>query len=123
MTKKALTSDMPVFRLAHEDSKYELLQEMIPNTDTAGREYEMVTQTIENLDFYQGLNMITVIRRKSDGKLFGFSWFDDISKHGESYMESNGYDFDIEHEGNYSYFVFEPVKPYTITSYEYLGDL
>lgn len=127
---KILDPDWPVFALTSEDYKYELMVEMIPNKDTAGREYEMVTQCLENEDFYQGLNMITVIRRISDGKLFGYSWWDDISKHGESYIESNGDEYeeleqDTDVEGFdwdrdwISYYVFQPVEEYSITAYRH----
>lgn len=121
---KSIDPDWPVFELHEEDYAGELLREMIPNTDRDGREYEMVTQCLENTDFYQGLCMITVIRRKSDGKLFGYSWWDDISKHGESYMESNGGEFEetddqdwTDDESWISYYVFEPVEPFTIQAY------
>lgn len=127
---RELLPDYPVFVLyeGRDEWPSELLYEMEPDTDTAGRQYEMVTQCLEDDDFYQGLNMITVIRRKSDGKLFGYSWWDDISKHGEPHMESNGDEFGIESDidtdapdfdwDDYpSYYVFEPVEEYSITAY------
>lgn len=117
---KTVDPDWPVFELGEEDSAYDLLCEMTPNKDSQGREYEMVTQTLENEDYYQGLNMITVIRRKSDGKLFGYSWWDDISKHGESYMDPNGDEFDLEVD--WVAYVFEPVEPYSITLYRHLDN-
>lgn len=124
---KELTPDLPVFEMDSASDHYSLLYEMEPNTDRDGREYEMVTQALEDDDFYQGLNMITVIRRKSDGKLFGYSWWNDISKHGESCMESNGDEFGLECDTDVegfdwdtdyiSYYVFEPVEEYSITAY------
>lgn len=128
---KILDPDYPVFELQIEqgDSMYELLCEMEPNTDYAGREYEMVGQFLESDAFYQGLCKITVIRRISDGKLFGYSWWDDISKHGQSYMESNGDEFGLECDTDVddfdwddfvSYFVFEPVESYFITAYRHI---
>lgn len=120
---KTLNPDFPVFRLSEHDDNYMLLCEMEPDTDTEGRRYEMVTQCLEDDDFYQGLNMITVIKRISDGKLFGYSWWDDISKHGEAYMESNGDEFGLDayesEDGWYTYYVFEPVhQNYDIVSYK-----
>ena len=66
--------------------------------------YEFVDVAIdEDADFYQGLLKIAVIRRKSDGKEFGFSFFDDISKHGETYIEMNNWEEDT--------YDFSPVHP------------
>lgn len=124
---KELDPDWPVFEFVGDHDRFELIYELVPNTDSQGREYEMVTQALADTDFYQGLNMVTVIRRLSDGKLFGYFWFDDISKHGESYVESNGEDFglkgyddsgDFDWDNEYvSYYVFEPVEPFDIQGY------
>lgn len=134
---KELGADWPVFDETGEEE--ETVREIIldvrnhdagPIIDRAGIEYEMVTQALEDNDFYQGLNMITVISRKSDGKLFGYSWWDDISKHGESFVESNGDEFglecdtdalDFDWDADYvSYYVFEPVESYFITAFRKL---
>lgn len=129
-----LDPDWPVFALDSDELKYELLTEMIPNTDTEGREYEMITQCLADDDFYQGLNMVSVIRRKGDGKLFGFFWWDDISKYGELYMEENGDEYGIEQPKDTDrddfdwdndwihYYVFEPVEYHPITSYKPITD-
>lgn len=106
--------------------EYDLIYEMQHlNTDIYGEKYEMVTQALANDDFYQGLNMTTVIRRISDGKLFGYQWFDDISKHGEAYIEPNGdkYGFEgyNEEQDNWdtyvSFYVFEPVEKWAYEGY------
>lgn len=76
-------------------------------------------------DKYQGLNLTRLIRRKSDGALFGFTYWKDISKHGESSIESNGEDHGIEWEITpgfnwddwISVYVFVPVEAFTITGY------
>lgn len=124
-----LNPDWPVFEFKGSDNNdpYSLMYELEPNIDSAGREYEMVTQCLEDDDFYQGLNMITVIKRKSDGKLFGYSWWRDNSKHGESDIESNGGQFGLEcdvsaedfdwYDDFVYYYVFQPVEPYSITAY------
>lgn len=126
---KTLDPDWPVFPLygGRGEYAYDLLCEMEPDTDNAGREYEMVTQCLEDDDFYRGLNTITVIRRKNDGKLFGYSWWQDNSKHGEDSMEPNGDEYGLECDTDVegfdwdtdyvSYYVFEPVEAYYITAY------
>lgn len=124
---KELNPDYPVFSLTGDDDKYDLVYELESDTDDAGRQYEMVGQFLENDDFYQGLCKITVIRRLSDNKLFGYSWWDDISKHGEAYIEPNGDEFglecdtdaeDFDWEKDYvSFYVFEPVEEYSIKAY------
>lgn len=128
MTKR-LDPDFPVFEVKGSDGAYLLLCEMLPSTDTAGREYEMVTQCLEDDDLYQVAHMITVIKRKSDSRLFGYSWYQAVDKHGEDYMESNGDEYGLEFEGDTdaedfdwdndypSYFVFVPVVENHIVSY------
>lgn len=126
MTRE-LDPDYPVFALSWGLSTYDLIYELIPDTDTAGRRYKMVDHYLEDDNFYEGLDMITVIQRLSDGKLFGYSWWSDNSKHGESYAESNGDEFGLEDDINdpdfdfdrdhVSYFVFEPVEVYSIAAY------
>lgn len=75
-------------------------------------------------DYYQGMSFTRVIRRKTDGRLFGFTYWEDISKHGESFVESNAdehgikvqYDADWEPIGGEP-FVFLPVTEFKITGY------
>lgn len=81
-------------------------------------------------DYYQGLNKVCVIRRKSDGRLFGFEYFDDISKHGETWIEANGHDVlgdpdDPEwyNDDNYEEpYVFLPVEPFEIQAYRVIKE-
>lgn len=86
-----------------------------------------------NEDYYQGIEVMVVIRRKNDGQLFGFSYWTPISKHGESFVESNGdsfpeLEFDVpdDFDWNNGYypepFVFLPVEPFTITGYKIKED-
>lgn len=111
--------DWPVFEVRENcDDGYEL-------TDVQGREYTHVGSFLENGDFYQGLNKISVIRRKSDGKLFGYSWWHDISKYGDALIEPNGSEYglvcdtDANDWDNYvSYYVFEPVVESSIVIYK-----
>ncbi len=130
---KGLDRDWPVFEQTGEtESVDEIILDVRnhndgPITDRAGREYDYINAFLEDNDFYQGLNMITVIKRKSDGELFGYSWWDDISKHGESFIQSNGDEFGLECDTDIegfdwdtdyvSYYVFEPVEPFSILAY------
>lgn len=44
---------------------------------------------LADTDFYQGAHVMDIIKRKSDGKLFGFQYWTPISKHGEPYIGEN----------------------------------
>jgi hypothetical protein len=66
-------------------------------------------------DYYQGLEFTAVIRRKSDGKLYGYDYWEDISKHGEAYVEDNSWEFGLE---NGVLSVWLPVEAFTITGYK-----
>lgn len=124
-----MSSDLAVFKVYEYQDQFDLMYECSDevNTDINGEKYEMVTQTLADDDFYQGLNMTTVIRRKSDGKLFGYHWWDDISKHGEPYVEANGSEFDYDGDSEldedgisevwYSYYVFQPVEKWVYEGY------
>lgn len=80
--------------------------------------------------FNDQLNMMRVIRRKSDGALFGYEYCNSLGKYeDEESLEDNGekhgiaFDFpDGYWDSDESYFpfvcVFTPVKPFTITGYE-----
>lgn len=71
---------------------------------------------LENEDFYQGRNLVNVIKRKSDGRLFGFHWWYGGGKYGEPFVEANG----DEHGFDYGDFVFEPVEQYSIPAYKFV---
>lgn len=132
---KTLSPDWPVFESKGDDNESidEIILDVVgygagPITDRDGRTYTYVDRFLEDDDFYQGLNMITVIKRDTDGELFGYSWWHDISKHGDSYIEPNGYEFglecdtdaeDFDWDNDYvSYYVWEPVVPYFITAFK-----
>ena len=57
-------------------------------------------------DFYQGHTYTTVYRRKSDGKLFGISYWQGGGKYGEPYYESEEIEEDV-----YGY-VLREVEPF-----------
>lgn len=75
-------------------------------------------------DYYQGLTLMRVIRRRSDGALFGFEYWEDISKHGETYIESNAYENGLRNDPDdeYEIYVFTPVEPFTMTGYRYVEE-
>lgn len=123
-----VSSDLAVFKLYEWQSKYDLLHEMREvHTDINGEKYKMVTQTLADEDFYQGLNMTSVIQRLSDGKLFGYEYFEDISKYGEIHIDANGSEFDYDGDSEldedgisevwYSYYVFQPVEKWVYEGY------
>ena len=92
-------------------------------TDEFDELFETVGKFMSNPheSFYQGLDFMSVIRRKSDGNLFGFEYWEDISKHGEPYAEPNGEDFpELEENDDYGWYVFKPVESFTITGYKYV---
>lgn len=66
-------------------------------------------------DYYQGMDFTSVIKRKSDGRLFGFTYWKPIAKYSDYDLESNGYDFGFEDEDVY---VFLPVREFSVQGYE-----
>lgn len=68
-------------------------------------------------DWYQGVSATAVIRRKSDGKLFGYPYWTSISKHGEPYIQDNGEHHGFE-DSEAAVYVWLPVEPFTITGYK-----
>ena len=125
------TDERVVFKVADDDGDNQVLDiihgEIWRDSDFKTEFYENFTIVGEFLaddDFYQGLNKTTVIIRNSDGRAFGYSWWDDISKHGEPYVECNGDEngFESEYTDDWdtvaSYWVWLPVKAFTIPAYE-----
>lgn len=81
-----------------------------------------------NESFYQGISFITVIKRKRDGRLFGYVFWRPVAKHAEPYLDNNaeehGFDWEVPdgHDWDEDYYpeayVFLPVEPFTITGYQ-----
>lgn len=73
-------------------------------------------------DYYQGMDFTRVIRDKDSGNLYGYTYWEDISKHGESFLESNGdefgYDFDWDDDYYPSVYVFLPVREFSVKGFE-----
>lgn len=76
--------------------------------------------------FYQGVEFMSLIRRKSDGRLFGYPRWEPVAKHAEAPdVEPNGDDHGLESTWNDDYtdyvtgpfWVWLPVEPFTITGY------
>jgi len=78
-------------------------------------------------DLYQGSTLMRVIRRKSDGKLFGFSFWQGGGKYGEAMVEHNGddhgfpskYDWEGGVDENEVWYVFRPVELAPIPAYRF----
>ena len=82
-------------------------------------EYEVVGNQFlgnPNESYYQGISFVAVIRRKADGALFGYDYWEDISKHGEAYVEPNGYEYGQPDDSDDA--VWFPVEPFTVTGYQ-----
>lgn len=73
-------------------------------------------------DFYQGVTFITVIRRKADGRLFGYEHWQPVAKNADYDLQENGDENGIEQEYIDSehwcpIWVWLPVKEFRITGY------
>lgn len=75
-----------------------------------------------NETFNEEIDLIRVVERLSDGNLFGFEYSEDISEHGEAYVNPNGeeHGFDFEWDDDYfpQVYVFLPVKKFKMVCYE-----
>lgn len=94
-----------------EDWKYdEDFDESVYEAFTA--EFEFVTSRAlgdPKEDWYQGVNFTAVIRRRSDDALFGYPYWEPVSKHGEPYYEPNG---------DNDEYMFYPVVAFNVPGYE-----
>lgn len=76
-------------------------------------------------EFYQGVTFIQLIRRKSDGQLFGFEYFEMFADGSEWEPNGDEHGYEIEPPDNHdwdndyfpSVYVFLPVRPFTVTGY------
>ena len=81
-------------------------------------------------DLYQGSTLMRVIRRKADGKLFGFSYWDGGGKYGEAMIEHNGddhgfpskYDFQDGVDEDEAWYVFRPVELAPLPAYKFTDE-
>lgn len=77
--------------------------------------------------FYQGVEFMALIRRRSDGRLFGYPYWSPIAKHAEAdEVEPNGDEHGFEATFNDDYteyvdgpfWVWLPVETFVITGYQ-----
>lgn len=77
-------------------------------------------------DLYQGSTLMRVIRRKADGKLFGFTYWSGGGKYGEDMIEHNGddhgfpskYDWEDGVAADELWYVFLPIEYAPIPAYK-----
>lgn len=80
-------------------------------------------------ELYQGSTLMRVIRRKYDGKLFGFPYWEGGGKYGETDIEPNGddhgfpskYDWEDDVDEDESWYVFLPVEYAPLPAYKLKG--
>jgi hypothetical protein len=78
-------------------------------------------------DLYQGSTLMRVIRRKADGKLFGFAFWQGGGKYGEAMIEHNGddhgfpskYDWEDGVDKDELWYVFRPVELAPLPAYKF----
>lgn len=81
-------------------------------------------------NLYQGSTLMRVIRRKADGALFGYSFWEGGGKYGETYVECNGdehgfeskYDWQDGVEQDEEWWVFLPVEYAPLPAYRFKKD-
>lgn len=79
-------------------------------------------------DLYQGSTLMRVIRRKSDGKLFGYKYWEGGGKYGEMYVDPNGddhgfpskYDWEDDVDEDEVWYVFLPVELAPLPAYRFV---
>lgn len=82
-------------------------------------------------DLYQGSTLMRVIRRKSDGKLFGFAYWSGGGKHGEDNIDHNGddhgfpskYDWEDGVDEDEVWFVFRPIVSAPLPAYKFADEV
>lgn len=110
------------------DVIYDVIWSHTPHSAEFQAEFEIVSGNHlgdPKEDYYQGVTWTALIKRKSDGRLFGFHYWEPVSKHSEAYFESNAEEHGIETEHDEDYntiggrvYVFAPVREFTVTGYE-----
>lgn len=79
-------------------------------------------------DFYQGMAVMSVIKRKLDGRRFGFAYWTPVAKNGEAFIEANGDDNGLKFEVGDGFnwdtdyfpkaYVWLPIEPFTVIGYK-----
>lgn len=97
-------------------------------------------------DYYQGVNVMAVIRRRSDSRLFGYQYWTSIAKNATAHVETNGDEHGFADQWDagapalafpgerpvrpedalvagdddpFEVYVWLPVEPFTITGYHF----
>lgn len=65
--------------------------------------------------YYQGMTFTAIIKRKNDGRLFGYPYWKPIAKYDDYDVVSNGDEYGFEDQDVY---VFLPVKEFSVQGYE-----
>ena len=81
-------------------------------------------------DLYQGSTLMRVIKRKADGKLFGFAFWQGGGKYGEADIDHNGddhgfpskYDWQDGVDEDEVYYVFLPVELAPLPAYKFIEE-
>ena len=70
---------------------------MTDNIDQFNDLFEIIGgKHVANQDYYQGMNLMALIRRRSDGRVFGYPYWQGGGKYGESMSEPNGDEHGLE---------------------------
>ncbi len=114
-------------QLDYSDAPQVSVAEFKEQFDIVGRKFLQPDE-----DFYQGVNFLTVIRRKTDQALFAYEVWTPVSDHGEPYFEANGDqhgfeweypdDFDWDNDYRPETYVFLPVKPIFLPGYKFVKE-
>lgn len=89
------------------DSPHYLTQEALDEFHATYKIHDHDYIAEEN--FYHGTPFTRVIERKSDGKLFGYTYWQGGGKYGEMHVEANGDDYES--------FLFHEVEQFQITGF------
>lgn len=88
-------------------------------------------------DLGQGTTLMIVIRRRADGREFGYSFWQGGGKHGEAFKDANGDEFaeqlpEIQYDWDSHdwktdppvprWYVFQPVERHSIPAYRFAKD-
>ena len=107
-------------------------------TDEQKAEFEAAYEIVKNGsdswfhtdgDLYQGSTLMRVIRRKADGRLFGFEYWEGGGKYGEANIEHNGddhgfpskYDFQDGVDEDEVWYVFRPIVSAPLPAFKFAG--
>lgn len=111
-----------------EEVIHDVTFSLTENIDEFNGLFEIVKgDHVANEDYYQGMSMVALIRRRSDGRLFGYEYWQGGGEYGESLVETNGEDHGLgvdyadcwseeeyEAAGQDEAYVWLPAEPYPV---------